>query len=169
MNLNKSVAPPINYSQADQADEDGLKIAWRYNALPKIDAEQKISNQGHCFDLTKLITPESLNELQITIFDSSLDTSVCSPIFTNKHFGQLLNSIKSAIASQEQKNLLRISINSMGSPLWYDSNFSKDICLFLTILKAIVRNSLAVCFVTIPAHLLKHYVRDKLLFFMKHF
>lgn len=162
------VNTPIQYDPLNQTDDDGLKIAWRYNALPKVDAEQKVSNQGHSFDLTKLITEDSLNELKITLFDS-LPNNSFGNIFINCYFGQLLNSIKTAIApitAQEQKNLLRISISSLGSPLWYDKNYTKELCLFLTMLKAIVRNSLAVCCITMPMHLVKHHVSIVFFFFI---
>ncbi|EDS43253.1 pax neighbor protein [Culex quinquefasciatus] len=57
---------------------------------------------------------------------------------------------------RQGQELLRICLNSVGSPLWYDQNFPQDLIRFLTILKAIVRNTLSCCLVTLPTHLFQH-------------
>ncbi|CAD7013079.1 putative elongator complex protein 4 [Ceratitis capitata] len=82
-------------------------------------------------------------------------------IFTNAKYQRFLNLIQS-FAKEEKfttstlvyRSLCRICITSLGSPLWYDEDFSKNILKFLTILKGIVRNSISVCFITMPMNLI---------------
>lgn len=142
-----------------------MRIAWRYNALPKVEAEQRSGNQEHHFDLTKYITAETLAEQNITLFNEyDIDESASTDnVFHNKVYGRILIALKTYIAKQladdKPKNVLRISITSLGSPVWYNRYFSQDLCMFLTVLKAIVRNApAAVCCLTMPVHLLRHHV-----------
>lgn len=133
-----------------------MRIAWRYNSLPKVDAVV-----GHNFDLTKHITAESLREQMITIFDGAACQSAAAAAFHNQIYAQLLENISAKIKQMKaggEGNLLRISINSLGSPLWYGDKFGHDLCLFLTALKSITRYATAVCCITMPTHLLRIYV-----------
>ncbi|XP_017471925.1 PREDICTED: putative elongator complex protein 4 [Rhagoletis zephyria] len=85
-------------------------------------------------------------------------------IFNNPNYQHLLKSVQ-LLASEEKfatgsllyRNLCRICITSLGSPLWYDENFSQNILKFLTILRAIVRNSSCVCLITIPMNLIAKF------------
>lgn len=166
-----SVRNPISIGPADSynSETDDMRIAWRYNALPKVDAEQRSGNQEHHFDLTKHMTAETLAEQKITLFNEDDSDASATPdnVFHNKVYGRILIALKTYIAKQladpeKPKNVLRISITSLGSPLWYESNFSQDLCLFLTLLKAIVRHApAAVCCLTMPVHLLRHHVSDE--------
>lgn len=168
-----SVRSPISIGATDMHntnDADDMRIAWRYNALPKVDAEERSGNQEHHFDLTKHMTAEMLADQNITLFnendidtDASSATNACTG-FHNKVYARLLNTLKTYIDQQltetdKPRNVLRISITSLGSPLWYDRSFSQDLCLFLTVLKAIVRSApAAVCCLTMPVHLFRHHV-----------
>lgn len=166
-----SVRSPISIGPADmhKIEADDMRIAWRYNALPKVDAEQRSGNQEHHFDLTKHMTAETLADQNITLFnENDIDASATlHNVFHNNVYGRLLIALKTCIAKQladtdKPKNVLRISITSLGSPLWFDRNFSQDLCLFLTVLKAIVRNApAAVCCLTMPVHLFRHDVSNE--------
>ena len=60
--------------------------------------------------------------------------------------------------------MLRICINSLGSPLWYSETFHTDLLKFLVQLKSIVKyNENIVCFITMPLHLI-NLVDDQLAF-----
>lgn len=152
----------------ESANSDDLRIAWRYNDLPVIDAEQKITNSNYNFDLTNNLSPESLDALNITTLDQSAligtDASPPEPcFFQNAAYARLLERIRASItvpdeSSSSANNLLRISISSLGSPMWFDTEFRRDVCLFLTALKALVRYSMSVCCISMPIHLFKHYV-----------
>ncbi|XP_067633439.1 elongator complex protein 4 [Eurosta solidaginis] len=82
-------------------------------------------------------------------------------IFNNPKYQRLLKLVQS-FAREEKftpgalvyRSLCRICITSLGSPLWYDEDFSKHILKFLTILRGIVRNSVSVCFISMPMHLI---------------
>lgn len=152
-----------------------MRIAWRYNNLEKIDSEQGADRQtdgknNYYFDLSKQIAQERLDQLNVTTFTETASTipavGDAHPLFTNEIFASLLTSLKNKLNADEfgldpttsPKNLMRVSIQSLGSPLWWNKNFSADLCLFLTLLKSLVRHSLAVCCITIPTHLFKHSV-----------
>ena len=63
--------------------------------------------------------------------------------------------------SQPDKNILRIAVQSLGSPLWPtatsqgEASNSVAHCLnwFLICLRALMRSAFATCLVTVPSHL----------------
>lgn len=153
-----------------------MRIAWRYNNLEKIDSEQGGGSQAdgknnYYFDLSQQIELETLDKLDVTTFtDDALapHTSDGHQLFSNQIFVSLLASLKSKVEDEQfrlnnatnnvNKNLLRVAIQSLGSPLWWNEHFSSDLCLFLTLLKSLVRHSLAVCCITVPTHLFRYFV-----------
>lgn len=85
-------------------------------------------------------------------------------IFHNPEYLSLLDEITdvlrcekfsnaSASVNNYQKGLCRVCITSLASPLWYDEHFSQDILKFLTVLRGAVGSTSAVCFITLPMHL----------------
>lgn len=145
-----------------------MRIAWRYNTLPLIDASQKSTTY---FDSSKRIDREMLATSDIELFKETDDAlnNLSENLFRNPVYGQILMNLKTKLntskfsteASMQNdtgKNLLRISISSLGSPLWYDDAFIDDVCLFLFFLKALVRTSIAVGCITVPSHLFKYLV-----------
>ncbi|XP_052860508.1 elongator complex protein 4 [Anopheles cruzii] len=148
---------------------EGMRIAFRYNQLTPVDSEQKSSQSlGHFFDLTKAMDPSTLAGKDISYWsgDEPMQEADCAAgPFAIPHFASLLSYIhrkakqpQFALNDSEDvaKNVFRICLHSVGSPLWYDRSFSKELVHFLTILKSIVRNSLSVCFITVPFHLFRH-------------
>lgn len=157
-----------------------MRIAWRYNDLAKVDSEQGGGNQidgknAYHFDLAQNIDSDTLAKLNLTTFAGLDKAPIENSIFSNPLYASLLTALQLKLsedsfqtanatsASDESvqtngKNLLRICIQSLGSPLWYSENFSANICLFLTLLKALVRHSLAICCLTVPTHLFQHFV-----------
>ncbi|XP_035894333.1 putative elongator complex protein 4 [Anopheles stephensi] len=151
-------------SRAEQEPET-MRIAFRYNQLAPVDSEQKSSTAlGHYFDLTKTIPSTALLTQDITYWngDERPDGGIGS--FHNPHYASLLSCIHRKASEQQfnatsgegTKNVLRICLNSIGSPAWYDKNFSGDFLRFIALLKAIVRNTLSVCLITVPLHLFHH-------------
>lgn len=139
-------------AQVGKDKSDEMRIAFRYNQLPKIDSE--LSPYKSLYDLSKPVSEEELNPRNIHLFGGA-----------EGGFSESMRNIKIALKepvysksgqdSESSKNLLRICIKSLGSPLWYlDQNFARTLKLFLLQLKAIVRNSYSVCLLTIPMHLL---------------
>lgn len=153
-----------------------MRIAWRYNSLDKVDSEQGSGSQSdgknsYSFDLSQPIEAAALGELNLTVFNGGcIESDKSSSLFSNPVYASLLKTLQEKfndetfeLAAQSstattKKNLLRICLQSVGSPLWWNENFTKDICLFLTILKAAVRTSLSVCCITMPTHLFKYFV-----------
>lgn len=152
-----------------------MRIAWRYNNLDKVDSEQGSQKDGrnsYTFDLSQSIDGNALKSLEVTLLGK--DNGVQSPnaadsIFHNPAYVSVIKKLNEKLSepafdasgnqtSNDRKNLLRICIESFGSPLWYGDHCSDDICLFLTILKAAVRTSLSVCCISAPTHLFKFIV-----------
>lgn len=170
-----SSAPPNPATSLNANDE--MRIAWRYNNLDRVDSEQggasqKDGKNSYTFDLSQSVEDGALKSLDITLFgkdESTLHTNA-NANFHNPAYVSLIQKLQqkmreSAFDSSGQtattkKNLLRVCIESLGSPLWYNDHFPDDFCLFLTILKAAVRVSLSVCCITAPAHLFKYIVSD---------
>lgn len=89
--------------------------------------------------------------------------------FHNPRYDCLLNCLQKLLRDEcfeldtkKKKNLCRVCLTSLGSPLWYDDNFAADLLKFLTVLRASVRSCTAVCFITMPMHLIAKYVSKKL-------
>lgn len=157
---------------------DEMRIAWRYNNLNKVDSEQGGTSQmdaknSYTFDLSQSIDDGTLKDLDVTMFgkdESNHHSNVTNKNFHNPAYVSLIQTLRdkmadssfgvdsqtaTTISTTSKKNLLRICIESLGSPLWYDEYFSRDFCLFLSVLKAAVRVSLSVCCITVPAYLFK--------------
>ncbi|KAJ1177697.1 hypothetical protein NDU88_002949 [Pleurodeles waltl] len=173
--LYKSKLDPEETSPTTFAQE-AMKIAWRYQNLPKVEGTPVTTSRfGHYYDVTKAMSPEMLQSVQSNCFflaeETTLDSdpSVCE---MTPGYSRLLRAIQSYIQKEgfdgscpqkKTKNVLRIAIQSLGSPLWGD-----DICCselpkhmhsltkFLYALRCLLRMSLTACVITIPGHLIQH-------------
>lgn len=149
-----------------------MRIAWRYNSLPSIDTSHKSLTY---FDSSKRIDREMLTKADIESFkgnDKTFENPSLGSCFHNAVYGRILAKLngkldsaafstdEANVPSDTERNVLRISISALGSPLWYDDAFLEDVCLFLYFLKALVRTSLAVACITVPSHLFKHLVTE---------
>ncbi|XP_071974680.1 elongator complex protein 4 isoform X2 [Engystomops pustulosus] len=166
-----------NTPQVPGLTEDTMKIAWRYQNLPNLESVSLSSSRfGHYYDISKTMSPDMLQSAKTHCFylpnivapegtDGSSSEMSCDYL-------QLLHSIQTVVhqggfdgsnPQKGQKNILRIGIQSMGSVLWGD-----DICTheqpqnlhtltrFLYALRGLLRSSLSVCVITIPAHLFQN-------------
>ncbi|XP_068144667.1 elongator complex protein 4 [Drosophila tropicalis] len=110
-------------------------------------------------------TASNTNTTNTTTTTTTTDTqsSVIDPnMFHNPRYGRLLQDIQQLLRDKSfnpgaKKNLCRVCLTSLGSPLWYDDNFGEDLLKFLTILMASVRSCNSVCFITMPMHLVAKY------------
>lgn len=89
--------------------------------------------------------------------------------FKNPLYHTLLTKIKNIVDRDTFKNrkigdnnILRISIQSLGSPIWMAmdcendtvaSDYGQDLIQFMYCLRVVLRDTNAVAFITIPAHL----------------
>ncbi|XP_060032624.1 elongator complex protein 4 [Erinaceus europaeus] len=153
-----------------------MKIAWRYQLLPKMKAGPVSSSRfGHYYDVSKRIPQELIEASKWHGFflpekmSPAIKEEACSMI---NGYKKLLHFIQNVIYEEgfdgsnpqtKQRNILRIGIQSLGSPLWGDDiccteNCKSSHCLmkFLYVLRGLLRTSLSVCIITVPTHLLQN-------------
>lgn len=147
--------PSDNISKEEnpaESSDDSLRIAFRYQALPKLDSVQRAGNQSHMsYDLTKKYEADKIESSSNVKYFSFNDYQArkCD----RSAFDIVIEDVK-ALAQNTKDNLLRVCISSLGSPLWYSENFSSKLLKFLVQLKSIARYNNVVCFLTMPLHLI---------------
>ncbi|XP_072047383.1 elongator complex protein 4-like [Amphiura filiformis] len=153
-------------------EEETMKIAWRYQHLPKHQSNPASHRFGHYYDLSRVMSAEQLSSTPCSCFyladhwSGKTNTSDClNPVY-KKLFQHIENQVAEGgfsltqLQTQTQakeRTVLRIAIHSLGSALWGDEPLSDrqtgtSLCQFLHALRALLRNSLAVCVITIPTH-----------------
>ncbi|KFO77039.1 Elongator complex protein 4, partial [Cuculus canorus] len=155
---------------------DSMKIAWRYQNLPKVEASPTTPTKfGHYYDISKTMSPEVFQSIKWHSFylheELSLQPGVkaCN---INSAYTRLLQSVQRIICQEgfdgsdpqkKQKNILRIGIQSLGSMLWGDdicSSYTPEdihsLTKFLYVLRGLLRKSLSACIITVPAHLIQN-------------
>ncbi|XP_019594079.2 elongator complex protein 4 isoform X3 [Rhinolophus sinicus] len=153
-----------------------MKIAWRYQLLPKMEAGPVSSSRfGHYYDVSKKMPQELIEASKWHGFflpkkiSSTLNIEPCS--LTHGYI-KLLQFIQKIIYEEgfdgsnpqkKQKNILRIGIQNLGSPLWGDDvcctencDNSHNLTKFLYILRGLLRTSLSACIITMPTHLIQN-------------
>ncbi|XP_004607926.2 elongator complex protein 4 [Sorex araneus] len=152
-----------------------MKIAWRYQLLPRMEAGPVTSARfGHYYDASKKIPEELIKSSKWHGFFlpekiSTLKEESCS---LNEGYTKLLQFIQNIIYEEgfdgsnpqkKQKNILRIGIQNLGSPLWGDDicctencDNSHSLTRFLYVLRGLLRTSLSACIITMPTHLIQN-------------
>merc|ERR1712227_569383 len=154
---------PVKTKESSFSDEK-MTIAWRYQNLP-VEASHVSNKFGHYYDLTKSMDAEKLENADTVICDVQNSDSNQNCML-EASYANLLESINDVIETGEfgtsgtpqQRNILRVAVHSLGSPMWGDSssdNYITYLCRFLYTLRSIVRTAYAVCLVTIPSHLMQ--------------
>lgn len=161
----KDIPMPSDSNKKDEKEveptDDSLRIAFRYQALPKLDSIQRAGSQNQMsYDLTKKYDPEKIESSNNIKYFSFNDYQARKS--DKSAFDIIIEDLRS-LAQNSKKNLLRVCINSIGSPLWYSESFSSDILKFLVQLKSIARYNNVVCFLTMPLHLID-IVDDQLIY-----
>eukprot|EP00112_Aurelia_sp_Birch-Aquarium-sp1_P024770 Seg798.3 transcript_id=Seg798.3/GoldUCD/mRNA.D3Y31 product="Elongator complex protein 4" protein_id=Seg798.3/GoldUCD/D3Y31 len=164
-----SYKQPEVTQNTDKKQGDGeLKIAWRYQNLPTHDIKTNTLQFGHYYDLTKIMDENQFTGIDVTkLMCSQYSTigntskserihAVCKNIIRDVQ-NVIKNHNYSTSSTQPEKRILRIAVQSLGSPLWPTFDKSADsmtsLTWFLLALRAILRSAFAVCVVTIPTHL----------------
>ncbi|CAB3373497.1 Hypothetical predicted protein [Cloeon dipterum] len=162
--------------QPQQSEDPDLKIAWRYQHLPTgaPNASDKPAEFGHHFDLSRTVSAEQLGAHKITKW-SEVDTK--RDEFQDDNLPEQLKSllasivkeltdndcwIKSSVPANEQpkqRTVLRVSLLSVGSPLWKMQE--KHLPAFFYALRSILRSSCAVCLATVPTQSLESHVKSR--------
>ncbi|XP_069479648.1 elongator complex protein 4 isoform X3 [Ambystoma mexicanum] len=97
--LHKGKSDPEEIS-ASKPSQESMKIAWRYQNLPKVSVNTVTSSRfGHYYDVTKTMSPEMLQSSQCHCFflpEETLDStpSICGMTYA---YTRLLKSIHSVI------------------------------------------------------------------------
>jgi len=148
--------------------DDELKIAWRYSNMPKNQPSTKAVQFGHYFDLSKTLSADHQNRLSIECFHAKYQSDLKNRTKINPLYQETLKQIEDTISkhnlstsnTQGIPNILRISLQSLGSPFWNetltaseDADFDPSLTWFLLSLRALLRSSYAACMVSIPAQL----------------
>jgi PAXNEB protein len=144
----------IDEKEEQDSSSDNLRIAFRYQDLPKVDSVQHSNQNINNYDLAKkcdkqmIENYENISYLSFSEYLQKVETPA-----TN--YNIICDEIQ-MLAQKNQHNLLRICIRSLASPNWFLPNhFSSEVLKFMTRLKSIVRyNNNIVCFVTVPFHLI---------------
>uniref|UniRef100_A0A8C3VU72 Elongator complex protein 4 n=1 Tax=Catagonus wagneri TaxID=51154 RepID=A0A8C3VU72_9CETA len=153
-----------------------MKIAWRYQLLPKMEQARPVSSSrfGHYYDLSKRIPQELIEASKWHGFflPEKISTLNVEPCSLTHGYVRLLQFIQNIIYEEgfdgsnpqrKQKNILRIGIQSLGSPLWGDNicctencDNSHSLMKFLYVLRGLLRASLSACIITMPTHLIQN-------------
>ncbi|XP_063800522.1 elongator complex protein 4 isoform X2 [Pseudophryne corroboree] len=157
--------------------DDAMKIAWRYQNLPKMESlPVSASRFGHYYDMSKTMSPDMLQTVKTHGFYlphvTPLEGTYGSSSEVSCDYLQLLQCIQRVVhqggfdgssPQTGQKNILRIGVQSLGSVLWGDDICSDEcphnlhsLTRFLYALRGLLRASLSVCAITLPAHLIQN-------------
>ncbi|CAL1603959.1 unnamed protein product [Knipowitschia caucasica] len=173
-----AIPKPVEHprmSSDSQDSVDAMKIAWRYQNLPKVQSTLTTSSRfGHYYDVSKTMEAEIRQGAKCHCFylpDHPCETAPSnSPMLES--YSSLLRSLQEVIqmegfavsaSSAKSRNILRIGLHSLGSTLWGDDLCCCDnpkhahaLTTFLYGLRALLRSSLAVAVVTVPSHLIQN-------------
>uniref|UniRef100_A0A8C9YVP2 Elongator complex protein 4 n=1 Tax=Sander lucioperca TaxID=283035 RepID=A0A8C9YVP2_SANLU len=153
---------------------DAMKIAWRYQNLPKVQSALASSSRfGHYYDVSKTMEPEIRQAAKCHRFYPTEHPTQSSPTHSTmpESYSALLKSLQEVIHREgfdvaapmsKSRNILRIGLHSLGSALWGDDLCCHDnprnghaLTTFLYGLRALLRSSLSVAVVTVPSHLIQ--------------
>ncbi|MCI4383807.1 hypothetical protein PGIGA_G00030890 [Pangasianodon gigas] len=160
----------VSSSNLDQ--QDAMKIAWRYQNLPKVQTVLSSSSRfGHYYDLSKHMEQDLLQNAKIHTFylheEQTAPThlsGVLGPYSVLLQSIQLLikqNGFDGSNSQVKTCNVLRLALHSLGSALWGDNvcvspAHNHAMLTFLYALRALLRSSLSVAMVTVPTHLIRN-------------
>ncbi|XP_008056517.1 elongator complex protein 4 [Carlito syrichta] len=164
------------YSHKTPESDMKMKIAWRYQLLPKMEVGPISSSRfGHYYDASKRIPQELIETSKWHGFflpEKIFPNLKVEPCSLAHGYIKLLRFIQNIIFEEgfdgsnpqkKQKNILRIGIQSLGSPLWGDDicctenrGSSHGLSRFLYVLRGLLRTSLSACIITMPTHLIQN-------------
>lgn len=151
--------------------DEQMKIAWRYQNTRQLIDSSPTGGQvfGHFYDLTKPISKEVVEDgIDIIQWcDNSFPKK--DDMFENMTYSRLLTCIQEALKNEQHlvseiptgKQVLRITIHSLGSRLWFsdsENDSHQDLLKFLYHFRALLRHSYAVGVITVPVDCLDNSV-----------
>ncbi|CAB3224996.1 unnamed protein product [Arctia plantaginis] len=162
-------------------DVDKMKIAWRYEGLTQVESSFGSNTSfGHHFDLSKYINVDEVKACNISYCKLESDDGVSNG-FKNNLYYKLLTTIKETVCKEQynsrnkqNSNVLRISVQSLGSPVWMAKDceeeepsrtYGQDLIKFMFCLRTFLRDTNAIAFITIPSHLFDdEHIMNRLLY-----
>nr|AGD98726.1 elongation protein 4-like protein [Callorhinchus milii] len=168
-----------NVNSFATASQNSMKIAWRYQNLPKVQTALVCSSRfGHYYDVSKTMSVEQQHSVKCHSFflpdEVPLEFDVTKTGDMNFGYIKLLRSIQSVVRKEgfdgacpqtKPRNILRIGIHSLGSLLWGEEvglsenpEHSCSLTKFLYALRGLLRTSLSTCIITVPGHLTQNKV-----------
>jgi len=141
--------------------DEQMKIAWRYQNMKMMDSSPAGGQMfGHFYDLTGRMQPDILKNANIKQWHEC-DSQKQNDMFTNAAYFDLLHTIQDTLRdgryllseTPSQRNILRITLHSLGSRLWLsdtDDLSNHDLFKFFYCFRALLRNSYAVGVITVP-------------------
>lgn len=174
------------------ATENKMSIAWQYEKYLEEQTKQQTSNSPLAPGITNVYISGRLKSSQIKHFCHSYDLGRASRLellkgksiqalniqalmqenqtvenissnFYQKLYSQLANKLKQ---NSSNKNVCRIAIQSLGSPMWFQSEKEQEnhklLLNFLHAIHCLIRSFCAVCMITIPSYIYPSLFRNKL-------
>ncbi|CAK8695840.1 unnamed protein product [Clavelina lepadiformis] len=150
---------------SQQKNDNDMKIAFMYKDLPKNQSSLSgVSRYGHYYDIScnmdkSEVEKCDLKSLHLTDEISYGEGKNDMFRYTLKHLKQCINNsryeMKQKNSGDQQLNVLRVVLPHFASPLWCGDKPDNihNIVRFLHCLRAVARNSMIACLVTIPTHL----------------
>ncbi|KAJ2076772.1 Elongator subunit elp4 [Coemansia sp. RSA 988] len=175
----QAASGPNDTPTARSTSDESMKIAWRYQNMPRIDGDRDDydgknakSNSAlpdarevpFCerFDLSLRIPPKVIENATIEIMAGSDLLRISNEDYGGDMYECVLGKIASIIGERfsslkpvapgTNRNILRIEIRSLGSGFWQGSD-GLSMLKFLHRLRGILRYSYAVCVISFPAHI----------------
>ncbi|XP_067088307.1 elongator complex protein 4, partial [Osmerus mordax] len=166
----------VRSRSCDPDCQDSMKIAWRYQNLPRVQSPLASSSRfGHYYDVSKTMDAQIRQTANCHGFFLPEHSAVPdsdserSPLLQS--YSALLQSLQEVIHKEgfdtaappsKSRNVLRVGLHSLGSALWGDDLCCRDnpghghaLSTFLYGLRALLRSSLSVAMVTVPSHLIQ--------------
>jgi len=144
-------------SENSKANDEQMKIAWRYQNLPQDGARD--GGARHTFNLLKSIPSDIIAKGGVTTCGAETlvddEKNSYSKLIENLHETAVKGGfIIDPNVKKEQNNLLRIGIQSLGNILWGDANNQiKQLSVFLLSLKALLRSCFGLAVISVPRHI----------------
>ncbi|KAJ2858382.1 Elongator subunit elp4 [Coemansia erecta] len=166
-----------NSKDKSDSSSDAMKIAWRYQNLPKLgdiegdevsSSSQQIDAANEVkfceqFDLSLRIPKEFVDKAQPIIIDGE---SIFNMANTEQYGGDMYQYVLDRISDivqdgysslipvppNTERNILRIELRSLGSGFWQGKS-PTSILQFLHRLRGLLRYSYAACVISFPVHL----------------
>mmetsp|Transcript_5021 Transcript_5021/g.5468 ORF Transcript_5021/g.5468 Transcript_5021/m.5468 type:complete len:383 (-) Transcript_5021:12-1160(-) len=160
------------HNKQQGATNKDLKIAWQYGKYlnqerdyKKLSSQSNLSSKNWChtFDVSKPVKPEDIERLDVTDLDfSHLNDfqAKCQALYTT--LSKMIYERNQEMVKTKKGVILRILIRSFGSAAWGDVNKTNIFLTFLHALRGLLRSSLAVCMITLPAHAFKRSLNVKI-------